>query len=83
MIFTKSDYVEYRAFPNVVWQVTGLRFNGGDPLIELKYVGSDDEKTLKRFLRKNGLAKLPSKLNTAYENLVEANAMLVLALESR
>jgi hypothetical protein len=83
MIFSKDDYVEYRKFPGVVWRVTGLLFNGGNPLVELTFVGSDSERGLSYFLRKNGLAKLPRGLNTAYENLVEANAVLVLALESQ
>jgi len=75
-----ESYVEYRSFPNVVFQVTSVRFNG---TTFLRYLGSDSDKTEAYFLRKNGLAKMPRELDTDWSNLVEANVMLVLALVTR
>jgi len=82
--FAKDDYVELVKYPHVVWQVTKPpKFNGGNPLYLLRYVGADTSERGARCRRKRGLATHTYLSDALEHELVAANEMLVLALESQ
>jgi hypothetical protein len=84
MTFSVGSYVELRKFPNVVWRIAEPpRFNGGYPIFFLQYVGADSQERGDWCRRKKGLAPKTFKTTAQFDDLVEANPVLVLALESR
>lgn len=82
--FTKDDFVELVRFPGVVWQVAEHpKFNGGRGWLVLEFVGSDIDECGDRCRKWLGLSPTTTRTHATFADLVEANAMLVLALVSR
>ena len=83
MIFAPGDYVELEHAPGVVWQVERIHFNGGNPGASVKLVGFDADTSWDLATTHYGFQACSNEPFFTYDNFVEANAMLVLALECR